>query len=177
LLKPLGMVKAGVLFGVLSLAGCAEFYRPETGPRGEAHRPVLEAVWAQPEIGEREFWRIYVRASDPDGDLDAVFITFDQHGATYAGELLILPASQRRRANGAVEVYTDMKDGSGGLAVYGTARVHVLDRAGNRSEAKTFSFAVLGSPRADAGAPPQGFERGVTLGRAEFPLRWVIPAF
>ncbi|MEE9275772.1 MAG: hypothetical protein V3V62_10730, partial [bacterium] len=62
-------------FGILAaactllLAGCAEFweqaYRPDFGPVGKKHRPVLDTVWAQSEIGEGYLWHIYLRAHDP----------------------------------------------------------------------------------------------------------------
>ncbi len=165
-------LRAGLLAAALLLAGCAEFaqnfYRPNEGPVGEKHAPVLKAVWAQDEIGNGASWRIYVRAQDPDGDLDKVYVTFHQPGAIWPQEFVILPQSQRRQANGSVLFWVDMK--SLAATIWAEAHVVVEDRAGNMSEVRKIEFAVVSMEKEDASAPPLGFEGGVHLGQMEFPL-------
>ncbi len=73
----------GLGLAFLLLAGTATDafpIRPREGPVGEEHRPVVEAIAAQNEIGNGYLWKIYVRASDPDGDLDKIQVMFSQLG-------------------------------------------------------------------------------------------------
>ncbi len=168
--------RAGAAWVALSLllAGCAEyeFYRPNMGPVGERHRPALEAVWAQSEIGYSQLWRIYVRATDPDADLDKVWVTFSRYGGTYPGEFLILPAAQRRQTNGYVQVWVRMRGESGLREPFLPARaqVRVEDRAGNMSDARAFEFTVVNGMAPDKGQPPDGFAREAKLGELRFTI-------
>ena len=164
---------AALAAAVFLLAGCAELaqnlYRPDEGPIGEKHAPVLDAVWAQREIGEGDLWKIYVRASDPDGDLDKVFVGFDQPGALWQPDFLILPKSQRKRMNGAVLFWTYVPHLN--ETIYAQARVMVQDRAGNMSEFRSLEFELLLSEKKDADKPPAQFKDWVLIGQLDFPLR------
>ena len=157
-----------------SLAGCGGpmyVIRPNVGPVGEKPRPTLEAVWAQSEFGDGALWRIYVRANDPDGDLDKVFISFDQLGGTHPGEHLIIPPSQRKRMNGAVLIMARVKGFNTDPSIHGSTYIHVEDRAGNISNSKTFEFTILAIGPGDIGEAPPSFEKNVSLGQAGFPIR------
>ncbi len=153
------------------LSGFTNLFRPNIGPVGEKHRPTLEAVWAQPEIGDGAFWKIYVRASDPDGDLDKVSVFFGQLGATYPPSTLIVPASQRKGINGAALIWALLNGHGATSTIYGTAEIHVEDRAGNVSNSKTVAFQVLQQELEDKGEPPAGFKRLANLGNLDFPLQ------
>jgi hypothetical protein len=154
-----------VLASLAALGGCAGFYRPQEGPVGDAHRPRLEAVWAQPEIGFGEMWRIYVRAADPDGDLDKVWVTFTRFGATYPGTFVYLPEGQHRLANGYIQMWARPRGGLnfGEMPIYARAEVRVEDRAGNQSGALSFAFALIGQPVGAGSPPPAGFAREARL--------------
>ncbi len=152
-------------------SGPFSLYRPNFGPVGEDHRPVLEAAWAQSEFGDGAMWKICVRASDPDGDLDKVFITIDQLGGTYPGEFIIVPESQRKTTNGAVLFWAYVKGFSTSPIICGTAQIHVEDRAGNMSDSRTIEFTVLLIGPKDKGDLPPGFKRNVILGQMDFPLQ------
>ena len=157
----------------LFLAGCAEmaenFIRPNEGPVGPKHAPVLEAVYAQPEIGDGSNWKVYVRASDPDGDLDKIFIGFQQPGAWWAPQFLILPKSQRKELNGAVFYWATVRGSGYANTIYASAQIHVEDRAGNRSETRAIQFVVLQDGTKDKNQPPAGFKK-VVVGQMDFPL-------
>ncbi len=153
-------------------AGVFEFIRPDFGPVGEKHRPAVEAVAAQDEIEDGAIWKIYIRATDPDGDSDKVQITFSQLGTgMYSPEILILPTPQRRRTNGAVRIWASLVGGGSTDTIYGTAEVRVIDRAGNISGAKTLEFRVTGFDTSGAFVPPAGFDTSVLLGDMDFPLQ------
>ena len=160
-----GFRRAIVLACLVVLGGCAGFYRPQEGPVGEVHRPRLEAVWAQKEIGFSQMWRIYVRAADPDGDLDKVWLTFTRFGATYAGTFTYLPESQRRTANGYIQMWAMPRGGLnlGDLPIYATVEIRMEDRAGNQSDPIVFPFVLLSAPVQEGIEPPAGFAREARL--------------
>lgn len=171
-LRPL--VRGFAIFSIaLLLAGCAEmaenFIRPNEGPVGQKHAPTLEAVYAQPEIGDGNNWRVYVRATDPDGDLDKIFIGFQQPGAWWAPQFMILPKSQRKELNGAVFYWASLQGGGHSTTVYASVHIYVEDRAGNRSGARSIEFAVLQDGTKDKNQPPAGFKK-IVIGQMDFPL-------
>ncbi|MEK6710120.1 MAG: hypothetical protein AABZ64_06045 [Nitrospinota bacterium] len=154
-----------VLAALALLGGCAEFYRPAEGPVGEAHRPRLEAAWAQAQIGYGAQWRIYVRATDPDGDLDRVWITFTRFGGTYPGTFVYLPGDPRREVNGYIQMWAVPRGGMhfGQMDIHATAEVRVEDRAGNMSAPRSFPFTLVLLRVPDKGEPPAGFAREARL--------------
>lgn len=169
----MGKTLGSLLIAALFLAGCAEFtenfIRPDKGPIGQKHAPVLEAIWAQPEIGENEMWKVYVRAHDPDGDLDKVFIGFHQPGAVWSPDFLILHKSQRKKANGAVLYWTFIRGFSS--IMYVQVNVRVEDRAGNMSETRSIELELTPLRKKDAANPPAGFAKNVLFGTMDFPIR------
>ncbi|OGL59614.1 MAG: hypothetical protein A3J27_12050 [Candidatus Tectomicrobia bacterium RIFCSPLOWO2_12_FULL_69_37] len=157
--------RAVVLACLAVLGGCAGFYRPQEGPVGERHRPRLEAAWAQPEIGYSQLWRIYVRAADPDGDLDKVWLTFTRFGATYVGNFVYLPEGQGRAANGYIQMWARPRGGLnlGELPIHATVEVRVEDRAGNQSASIVFPFTLVSTQVQEGVQPPAGFSQQVRL--------------
>lgn len=157
----------------LLLAGCAEiaanFIRPLKGPVGQKHAPILEAVYAQREIGDGNLWKVYVRATDPDGDLDKIFIGFQQPGAWWAPEFMILPKTQRKRLNGAVLYWAALQGGGSSSTIYASTQVYVEDRAGNMSEVRTLEFVILQDDTKDREPPPGKFGK-IVLGQMDFPI-------
>ncbi len=147
-----------------------EFFRPNIGPAGEEHRPVVIAIDAQREIGDGTLWRIYVRASDPDGDLDKIQVTFSASPGMYAPDLLILPKSQQKKVNGAILVWARLNGDGSTDDIYGEVEIRVEDRAGNLSEPKKLEFTVQEYGMYDEFVPSPEFDRNVVLGQAEFPL-------
>lgn len=160
-----GFRHAIILASLAILGGCAGFYRPQEGPVGEVHRPRLEAVWAQGEIGYSQMWRIYVRAADPDGDLDKVWLTFTRFGATYAGTFAYIPEIQRRTANGYIRMWARPKGGLslGSLPIHATVEVRVEDRAGNQSAPIVFPFTLVSTPVQEGIQPPADFSQEARL--------------
>ena len=168
----MGVVLGSLAIAAVVLTGCAEmaenFIRPTKGPVGQKFTPVLEAIWAQPEIGNGELWKVYVRAHDPNGDLDKVFIGFDQPGGVWSPDFLILPRSQQRNLNGTVLYWTHVRNFSSSIPM--RINVRVEDRAGNTSEARTLDIQIVSDGRKDDGNPPAGFKK-VVIGQMDFPIR------
>jgi len=144
---------------------------PREGPVGKKHEPVVEAIAAQTEIRNGNLWKIYIRASDPDGDLDRIQVSFGQLGAgTYPPDLLVLKKTVGN-LNGAILVWAWLRGGdSNAPTIYATVEIIVEDRAGNISEAKTMEFEVQTFGPEDTFIPPPGFNPSNVLGTADSPL-------
>jgi hypothetical protein len=161
---------AMILLPVGSTVSGYELFRRKQGPVGEKHTTVVEALDAQREIGDGTLWRIYLRASDPDGDLDRVQITFFSSPGMYAPEQLILPASKQKQANGAILIWARLNGGDSTTDIYGEIEIRVEDRAGNLSNPKKLEFTVQEYGMYDEFVPSAAFNRDVVLGQAQFPL-------
>ena len=144
---------------------------PQEGPVGKAHEPVIEAVSAQKEIGIGELWKIYIRASDPDGDVDKIYVSFSQLGDDYISLPLLLDRPMKK-IQGSVLTWTTLASSSTQTGViYGTAEVWVEDRAGNVSESKSFEFTLDPFGPEDKFVPLTALARGPVYGQVDFPLR------
>jgi|TARA_B100000315_G_scaffold250571_1_gene283617 hypothetical protein len=144
---------------------------PQEGPVGKAHEPVIEAVSAQKEIGIGQLWKIYIRASDPDGDVDKIYVSFSQLGVSYIALPLLLDRPVKK-IQGAVLTWTTLASTSTQTGViYASAEVRVEDRAGNVSDSKTFEFILDPYGPKDKFAPPAALAEGPVYGQVDFPIR------
>lgn len=141
------------------------------GPVGDKHSPVVEAITAQKEIGEGSLWKIYVRASDPDGDLDKIHVTFSQPGGgSYSPDLLI-QKEMTNKLNGFILIWARLQGGGATGDIYGDVDIRVEDRAGNMSQPKTLEFTLRQFGKEDRYVPPSRFNATNSLGQADFPLQ------
>lgn len=163
----------GATFIFLAAITAKAFLLPPTeGPVGKAHEPVLEVMTAQAEIRNGETWKIYIRATDPDGDLDKIQVTFGQSGVgPYSPDTLYFD-KKAASLSGAISVWAYLKGGWGGdETIHGTVEVLVADRAGNVGNAKIMNFEVQTFGPKDTFTPPSGINTNIDLGQVEFPLQ------
>ena len=152
----------------LILSSCTPL--PE-GPVGEKHRPVVRGIAAQNEIGIGQKWKIYIHATDPDGNMDKIHVSFEQPGGFYPGLPLVL-SRPVREINGAVLTWTILA-GTGFQmgAIYASAEIQVEDRAGNMSEPKKIDFTLGPFGPKDKFVPPPPFVKDIVYGQVDFPIR------
>ncbi|MEE9255896.1 MAG: hypothetical protein V3V56_01865, partial [bacterium] len=143
---------------------------PLEGPVGKKHTPVVQAIAAQTEIRDGAFWKIYVSASDPDGDLDKIMVTFGQLGAAMFTPDILYQEKKSQSLNGSILVWADLNGGGATDTIYGTVEITVIDSAGNESAPKTMEFEVQQLGPNDSFVPPPIFDASNHLGQAEFPL-------
>ena len=158
----------------LLLSGCGPggfILPPREGPVGEKHRPVIRALAAQNEIGIGNLWKIYIHATDPDGDIDQIYVSFAQPGGSYPSLPLVL-SRPMKEINGAVLTWTTLA-GSGFQmgAIYASAEIRVEDRAGNMSEPKTIEFTLGSFGPEDKFVPPPPFKKNLIYGQVYFPIQ------
>jgi hypothetical protein len=129
--------------------------------KNQSKPPVVTQFFAAQEICPGETWKIYLRASDPGGEMKAIYATVDQpgRGPQSAGPIPV-PQEQRRDLSGFLYLNTA---GNQGLALLNlTLTVQIRDRAGNFSHPISFPLAL--NPRAVQESPPAGVFEERALG-------------
>ncbi len=170
-LRPL-ILGAALIFlaGATAQALSSFILPPPEGPVGKQHEPTVQAIAAQTEIRDGAFWKIYVKATDPDGDLDKIMVTFGQLGASVYSPDILYQDKRSQTLNGHILVWADLEGGGATDIIYATVEIIVIDRAGNESAPKTMEFEVHQLGPNDSFVPPPCFDAAKFLGQAEFPL-------
>ncbi len=144
---------------------------PREGPVGEEHRPVIRAIVAQNEIGIGYLWKIYIHATDPDGDIDQIYVYFAQSGGSYTSIPLVLRRPVKE-LNGAVLTWTTLAGINNQMgAIYASAEIVVEDRAGNMSVPKTIEFTLGSFGPEDKFVPPPPIVKNIVYGQVDFPIQ------
>ena len=115
--------------------------------------PVITQTFAAGEISPGETWRIYLRATDPEGEMKAIYATVDQPGrGPQASGPIPIAEDQRRELSGFLYLNTS---GIQGLAFLNlTLTVQIRNRTGHFSQPVSFPLAL--NPRAVRKTPPLG---------------------
>ncbi len=123
--------------------------------------PVITESFASREIRPGDTWKVYLQASDPDGDMKTIYCILDQPGAgTYPVSITRIPEDQRRQLSG----YLFLNTGAVAGFAFGNLflKLQIRDRAGNYSEPVSFSLSF--NPRAQEEEPPPGLFQDRELG-------------
>jgi len=115
--------------------------------------PVITRTFASREISPGETWKIYLRATDPEGEMKAIYATVVRPGrGPQAAGPIPIPGDQRRELSGFLFLNTS---GIQGLAFLNlTLTVQIRNRTGHSSQPVTFPLAL--NPRAAQESPPPG---------------------
>ncbi|MCX5907386.1 MAG: hypothetical protein NTY64_09420 [Deltaproteobacteria bacterium] len=82
-----------LFLGLMMGSGCEE--------KKMGKPPVIHQSFAAKQIRLGDTWKIYLQASDPDGDMKTIVCTIDQAGAgTYPASYTSIPEDQRRELSG-----------------------------------------------------------------------------
>ncbi len=123
--------------------------------------PVISQNFACGEISPGETWKVYLRATDPEGDMNRIVCTLHQPGrGTYPACHVQIPKEQRRDLSGFL--YLNTGGGPGLVFVNLALEVQIQDRAGNSSQTASFSLAL--NPRSSPQSPPPGAFQEKALG-------------
>ena len=123
--------------------------------------PIITRSFASPQVSPGDIWRVYLSASDPDGDMKAVYCVIDQPGmGTYPVSITRIPEDQQRELSGYLYLTTA---GMAGLN-FGSLvlKIQIRDQAGNFSEPVSFSLSF--NPRAHQEEAPPGLFQDKELG-------------
>jgi hypothetical protein len=128
--------------------------------------PVISESFASPKIRGGQTWKVYLIASDPDGDMKNIVCVIDQPGVgTYPVSITRIKDGDRQELSGYVYLNTPMDFDMLNL----TLHIQIEDKAGHYSKPVslplTFSFRDRQEP------PPQGLFKEKNLGPIMIQLR------
>ena len=147
------------VFVFLSLAmGCATL---ET-PKGEVKAtPAITQSFSSEEVRLGETWKIYLNASDPNGEMIKIYAIVEQPGQIYPVSITKVSKENGKEFSGYLYLSTappaNVLDGT---AI--TLTVQIQDRSGNFSQPAVFPLTVKSVATQEA--PPQGVFKERDLG-------------
>lgn len=162
---------AGVIL-VLGVLGCSH-----TGGMEEKEKtygkspPVIEKSFASNQLAPGDLWKIYIRASDPDGDMEGIVSVVEQTGmGSYPASFAKIKGENGKDLSGYIYLSTNSSYGYDFLNNQElTVSVQIKDKAGHTSQPVSFKALLLGGqiPK----APPEGVFGEVELGPIMVTLR------
>jgi hypothetical protein len=136
--------------------------------------PTITAHFAASEIRPGESWKVYLKASDPDGDMKYIVASVKQAGVgVYSASFTRIKEENRKELSGYVYLNTMVGVGSNSTSLlyyWLTLTVWVQDGSGNFSN--PVEVPVTFGSRVEAqGMPPSGVYKEQDLGPIMVPLR------
>jgi hypothetical protein len=131
--------------------------------------PVIGESFASPKINPGRTWKVYLAASDPDGDMKNIVSVIDQPGVgTYPVSITRIKDGDRQELSGYVYLNTPWDFDMLNL----TLHIQIEDKAGHYS--KPVSFPLTFSSRDRQEPPPQGLFKEKNLGPILIQLRQIL---
>lgn len=155
---------AGMVILLLA-AGCAtmmSFEEKEKTYGKEA--PVITETFASKQLRPGDTWRIYLKASDPGGDMEKVMAVVHQPGlGPYPVSYTRIQEGNGKELSGYVYLNTSGPDGTGwqNFLTF-SVTIQILDRAGHSSEPVSFPLSLQN--RYTQEPPPPGKFKEQDLG-------------
>jgi hypothetical protein len=110
-------------------------------PKGSA--PVIDFAWAQEKIRQREDWRIYISATDPDGNMSRISCRVDQvGGGDYRPDITNVKKGMEGKLTGYLVLRTNSPQDLYGVSL--TLTLIIADRGGNESKPVFFPLTING---------------------------------
>lgn len=157
---------------ILPAMGCAAMMDMQVREKtyGKA-APVITEYFASQELRPGDNWKIYLKASDPDGDMQSVVAVVDQKGVgSYPLSFTKLKEGNQKELSGYVYLNTSGPYGDSWLYSYSlTITVQMKDKAGHYSQPVVFSVSF--SNRFTQQPPPSGIYEENNLGPVLVMLR------
>lgn len=144
-----------ILFLVLFVIGLSP-----TSANGEdkADRPIIHDAFAAKQISPYETWKVYLKVSDPDGDMRSIYAVVEQTGiGPYPLSITRLKSEYQREFSGYVYLNSSGSDVSALNHALVSLTIWIQDRRGNFSEPVNFSVS-LNSRHKQEPPPPGRFE-------------------
>jgi hypothetical protein len=139
--------------------GCATLQAPEIS---EKATPVITQSFASQQISTGDTWKIYLKASCPNGEMRRIYAEINQPGAMpYPLTIIGIKKENAKELSGIITLSTANADSPMG-GVHLTLTIHVQDRSGNLSHPVVFPLSI--DPRSTQEAPPQGVFKEQELG-------------
>ena len=105
------------------------------------HAPVLEKIWVSPEVNYGSLLKVYIKASDSEGDMRWVVVTAGRDTHPVGSVPVRLGKVMRKDLNG--YIYWDTNKVGLPKEISGTVQVLIEDWKGNESEAKSVPVKLV----------------------------------
>ncbi len=137
------------------------FAAPAGAEAGKA-TPVIHQTFASKEVNTGDTWKIYLKASNPSGEIKKIYATVYQPGVgEYPLSILRVKSENRKEISGYLSLSTSAPFYAIDFVSL-TLTVHLQDTSGSFSEAAVFPLSI--NPRSTQELPPQGIFKEVHLG-------------
>jgi hypothetical protein len=147
---------------LLLLAGCATLPQDREEKYGKAISVITQS-FAAPEIRPGVTWKVYLKASDPDGDMKNLYAEVFQYGlGPYPLSITRVKEGDGRDLSGYFYLNTGDEPGMHFKNLILT--VHIQDKAGHFSAPVKFSLAFNGAAPFVQPSPPAGVFQEKDLG-------------
>jgi hypothetical protein len=148
-------MKKGILLGlalVLMVLGTA------MESRAEGSAPVLEKVWVSPEVNHGDLLKVYIKASDPDGDMRWIQVSAGRGKGGLAGSVIRLKKEDRKSVSG--YVYWDTGKAAN-RNVSGMIEITIEDWKGNESETVSIPVKIVSIGAKSQAAPGEFQDKSI----------------
>ena len=135
--------------------------------------PAIAQSFASKEIAPGQTWKVYLIASDPQGEISNIYATVEQPGiGAYPLSITRVKEGNRKKLSGYLYLSTSNPVSSLD-SVNLTLTVQVQDRSGNLSQPAVFPLSI--NNRYNQEAPPPGIFEEKELGPIMVTLRTILP--
>ena len=120
--------------------------------------PVLQKVWVSPEVNRGDLLKIYIKASDPEGDMRWIMVAAGRGKGAIYGSVIRLRKEDRKDLNGYVFWDTGQARSTG---VTGIVEVTIEDWKGNESETLSVPVKIVSKGAKSQSAPEEFKEKEI----------------
>jgi hypothetical protein len=164
-------IVAGLIILLLT-AGCATLMSFEEKEKVYGKEtPVISESYASKQINPGDTWKVYLKASDPDGDMDSIVAVINMVGSgTHPVSFTRIMDGSRKNLSGYLSLSTINPSGDAWLNnLTLTLTVQIKDRVGHLSQPATFTLEF--NRRYSQEPPPPGVFPEQYLGPIMITLR------
>ena len=161
------LLAAAFIFLCLAM-GCATLESPKGSVKAT---PVITQAFASEEVRIGDTWKIYLKASDPNGEMIKIYAIVDQPGQTYPVSITRVGKENGKEFSG----YLYLSTAPPSTIFEGTSitlTVQIQDRSGNFSRPAVFPLTMKGLATQEA--PPQGVFEERDLGPVMVTVKGLI---
>jgi hypothetical protein len=160
------MKRLSMTAAVLALAvwGCASMQSTSGNPSEVSSKPVITQSYAANEMRLGDTWKVYLRASDPGGNMKYIMVTLSQLGnaGAYPPAYIRLKGENTREFSGYIYLNTNQNVHTGGLHFTNLAlSAEVKSKGGQISNTVNFPLQFTNVRQA---SPPAGVFQEKELG-------------
>jgi hypothetical protein len=164
-----GKIWAAVLIAIFALGYGAQAGSQQAGKP----TPAITESFASGEVSPGQTWKVYLKVSDPQGEIANIYATVEQPGmGTYPLSIIKVKEGNRKELSG--YIYLSTANPAASLdSVNLTLTIQVQDSSGNLSQPAVFPLSI--NNRYSQKVPPPGIFQEKEIGPIMVTLRTILP--